>query len=407
MSALLFFHNEIGDKRKQMRVLYITWDSYGSEDIKAEFDRRGYDVEKYWINAREDTVSNTQMEQNIVYKLIKKAYDFVFSWNYFPSIAIACNACRIRYASWVYDSPLSSLWHCSVLLPQNYIFIFDKADYLELKKKNINTVYYLPLAANVERYDSYFMDKETEEAYSVPISFIGSTYMESRYQGYKKLDRLDRYTRGYVDGLLAAQKMIYGNFILEELLDEYIIEKLREIDSIRVRGELGYSYAKYYGQVVLARYITAMERKEILEMLSEKYGFHLYTRKKTPWLPKIINRGRAGHWKESCFIFRCSRINLNITLRSIRTGIPLRAFEIMGAGGFLLTNYQEDFLDFFEPGIDFVYYDSYEDLLQKTEYYLTHEEERLSIALSGYKKVKKYHTYRNRLDRMLEIMGIG
>ncbi len=71
-----------------------------------------------------------------------------------------------------------------------------------------------------------------------------------------------------------------------------------------------------------------------------------------------------------------------------------------------MTNYQEDFLDFFEPGVDFAYYDSYEDLLGKVEYYLTHEEERQIVARNGYEKVKKYHTYRNRFDTMLKIMNL-
>ena len=120
----------------------------------------------------------------------------------------------------------------------------------------------------------------------------------------------------------------------------------------------------------------------------------------------MINRGSAASFKEACYIFRYSRINLNITLRSIRTGIPLRAFEIIGSGGFLLTNYQEDFLDYFEPGVDYVYYVSYDDLLEKIEYYLTHEEERAQIARNGYEKVKKYHTYKNRFDEMVKIMKL-
>lgn len=388
-----------------MKILYITWDSFGSEDIGLEFKRRNYEIDEVWINAKEDTYSNRQLEKKIIHHLQQKPYDFVFSWNYFPSVAVACHTCKIKYAAWIYDSPLPSLWHSSVTLPTNYIFIFDKADYLQLKQKNINTIYFLPLAANVDRYDSYQMDKEIEEIYSVPISFVGSTYMESRYQGYRRFQKLDDYTKGYVNGLLNAQKLIYGGFILEDLLQPEIIEEMQQVYPIQLKEELGYSYAKHYGQIVLAIQLTGMERKEILEVLSEKYKLYLYTRKKTPWLPYAVNKGRAGHWKESCFIFRCSKINLNITLRSIRTGIPLRAFEIMGAGGFLLTNYQEDFFDFFEPGVDFVYYTGYEDLLQKTEYYLTHEEERQRIARSGYEKVKKYHTYQKRLDTILEMMN--
>ena len=389
-----------------MKVLHITWNAFGRDDIQAEFDRREYEVDQYNLESKEDHFSNQKREQEMIEMMSKKKYDFVFSLNYFPIVAIACSVCKVPYAAWIYDSPLVALWHCSVVSPYNYIFLFDKADYQEMKGRGINTVYYLPLAANVERYDSYEMDEELEEAYSVPISFIGSTYAENQFNDYRKLNALGRFEKGYVDGLIQAQKRIYGNLMLEEMLTPELQEKLQGIYHMIQREDATFSHSRYYGQVVLPRCITAMERQEILELLSRKYKCYLYTRKKTPAMPHIINRGMAGNRKEAIYIFRCSKINLNITLRSIRTGIPLRNFEIMGSGGFLITNYQEDMLDCFEPGVDFAYYDSYEDLLEKTEYYLSHEEERKQIARNGYEKVKKYHTYKNSLDTMINIMNL-
>lgn len=165
------------------------------------------------------------------------------------------------------------------------------------------------------------------------------------------------------------------------------------------------SQTKYFTTTFLAKYVTVMERQEILTMLSEKYHVALYTLKKTPSLPKIDNRGMAGSKKEASLIYRSSKINLNITLRTIRSGIPLRAFEVIGSGGFLLTNLQMDFLEFFEPNVDFVYYSSYEDLMEKTEYYLEHDKERQEIALNGYEKVKKYHTYKERFDVILDVIN--
>ena len=79
----------------------------------------------------------------------------------------------------------------------------------------------------------------------------------------------------------------------------------------------------------------------------------------------------------------------------------------MGAGGFLLTNYQADFLDYFTPGQDYVYYESEQDLVDKTVYYLTHEEERVAIAQNGYQKVKQFHSFSDRLALMLEVAGIS
>ena len=389
-----------------MRILHITWNSYGKTSIREEFKRRGYEEDTYELDRMENHYTNQRREQELIAIMSKKKYDFVFSFNYFPIVAIACNVCKVPYASWIYDSPLVALWHCSVVSPYNFIFTFDKTDFIELRERGFQTVYYMPLAADVERYDSYKMDREIEEVYSVPISFIGSTYTETQFNDYKKINKMERFYKGYVDGLVQAQKRIYGNVILEEMITPDVEEKLSEVFHMSLREDDEFTFRKYYGQVVLARCIAALERQEILDMLSRKYKCHLYTRVKTPSLPYITNRGMAGNTKESTFIFRCSKINLNITSRSIRTGIPLRVFEIMGSGGFLLTNYQEDMLEYFEPGIDFVYYDSYEDLMKKADYYLNHEEERQQIAKNGYEKIKNSHTYRHRLDAMMEIMNI-
>ena len=118
-----------------------------------------------------------------------------------------------------------------------------------------------------------------------------------------------------------------------------------------------------------------------------------------------MNSGPVDYEKEMPIVFKNSRINLNMTLRSIHTGIPLRAMDIMGCGGFLLTNYQEDFLEHFEPGVDYVYYSSCEELLELAEYYMNHEEERLEIARNGYHRVKTGHTYRNRVEYLLMRMN--
>lgn len=74
-----------------------------------------------------------------------------------------------------------------------------------------------------------------------------------------------------------------------------------------------------------------------------------------------------------------------------------RAFDIIDSQGFLLTNYQEDFFDCFVPDEDFVYYSDAEDLMNKIEYYLSHEKERLEILRNRYAKILRYHTYENRI----------
>lgn len=41
-------------------------------------------------------------------------------------------------------------------------------------------------------------------------------------------------------------------------------------------------------------------------------------------------------------------------------------------------------------------------MLNKIDYYLTHDDERQQIALNGYRKVKKFHSYEAKLQKILE-----
>ena len=143
------------------------------------------------------------------------------------------------------------------------------------------------------------------------------------------------------------------------------------------------------------------EKTEQLKRLGERFEVKLYAPKTAPVLERVIHCGPVDYMTEMPLVFQNSKVNLNMTLRSIRTGIPLRAMDIMGCGGFLLTNYQEDFLEFFEPGIDYVYYSDQEELMKLTDYYLSHEEERMEIACNGYRKVKAGHHYGKRIERLL------
>ena len=75
----------------------------------------------------------------------------------------------------------------------------------------------------------------------------------------------------------------------------------------------------------------------------------------------------------------------------------------MGCGGFLITNYQVELPEFFVIGEDLEVYTGIDDLIEKTGYYLEHEEERNRIARSGYEKVKNLHN----ILRVAEMMDVA
>lgn len=338
--------------------------------------------------------------------LHKETPDLVFSFNYFPIVSNVCKQENIRYISWIYDSPYVMLYSYTAIHPCNTIYVFDKEVYLEFHKAGISTVHYLPMAANVERLDTLTSGDSVDRAdgsahrnFLYDISFIGSLYTE-KHNFFERMTGLSDYTKGYLDALMAAQMNVQGyNFIQESLSP--IMEDLYHALPMEPNPD-GVETKEYlYAQYVINRKITGLERHDLIQDIAKTHPFDLFTHDRNFSLPGLTNHGPVDNYREMPIIFGQSKINLNISLRSILSGIPQRAFDIMGSGGFLLSNYQNDFLDFFTPGEDFVFYESKSDLLDKIDYYLTHETERIQIARNGHDKIAAAHTYRHRIREML------
>jgi len=102
-----------------------------------------------------------------------------------------------------------------------------------------------------------------------------------------------------------------------------------------------------------------------------------------------------------------SKIVLNITRADFfgaQTGINLRLFETLAAGGFLLTDYCEEIEDLFEIGKEIEVFRSSSELVDKVRYYLENDEKRLSIARLGHERFLKNHTWRNRVEQFIHLI---
>jgi len=156
-------------------------------------------------------------------------------------------------------------------------------------------------------------------------------------------------------------------------------------------------------QLYIGTKITVMERDRLMHRLSEHFPITIYTGSDTSAYPKLINKGLAKSQTEMPLIFHESDINLNITAKSIRSGLPLRVWDILGSGGFCLTNYQADLPELLQIGEHLDIYSSFDELEEKIHYYLDHPDIRKEIAQNGYDIVKSQHTYPIRLEQMLSL----
>lgn len=386
-----------------MKVLFLEWNGYGNKDMLDAYKHLGHQVATFPYSTL-FCRSDSDYERSLTAEIHKQSPDYIFTFNHYPLVAKVCNHEGLPYVSWIYDSPFVPLYSYTTIFPCNYIFIFDKEFCYEFQKNGIETVHYLPMAANTDRLDA--MTNDSGFAHSpyvnqTDISFVGSLYTEEVRKGFfNRFQHITPYTSGYLEGIMAAQKNVFGYNFIQKLLTPEIIKDLQHSCPIETNYDGVESEEYIYAQYFINRQITAIERTEIIQFIAQHFPMDLYTSAEGFTCPNVHLHGPVDYYNIAPYVYKHSKINLNMSLRSIKSGMPLRVFDIMGAGGFLLSNFQSDFLDYFIPGDDFAFYDSQKDLVDKIDYYFRNETERCQMAASAHEKVQKAHTFIHRIQEM-------
>lgn len=348
-----------------------------------------------------NTYNDVEYIRELTAELKANKYDFVFSLNYLPIVSMVCSIFKIKYISWVLDSPCFELNSHTLVNPVNYVFIFDRELYSRYKDKLSGHIFYLPLSANTQFINAISLTDEEIDKYSCDISFVGSTYASRRK--YYSLDLPD-YWKGYFDALIESQLNLYGINIFENTVTKDALNAVAE----SLNWDLNFNadktnsfYEVDFKSLLIDNYLckecTYLERIHIIDKLSQRFKFHVYTFDDISEYTNVFKHDSIDPCIDVFKVYKSSKININITSKSIKTGLPLRIFDILGAGGFLITNYQSELPEMFEIGKDLVIYESIAELIEKASYYLSHEDERKIIAENGYKKVESCYQTSNRI----------
>ncbi len=418
-----------------MNILFYNWNEFTGRDCRQAMEELGHTAVPFsydWKEIREDegfyealiaeanraaregvdggnsvpVVGNRTYSGNVHVENQTRGYSCMFSYNFFPVISRACQTLGIPYISWIFDSPHLPLTHSAVTNSVNYIFIFDRALYEELHQ-SISTVYYMPLGINVTRMSQKCAELDKQRVFQYDVSFLGSLY-DNEFNFYDNaVMYMPEKLHGYFDGVIAAQRQLFG----VDLIDDLSVvpdEKIAELNKY-LRFELSGSYAMDLNRVlrdIIKKKVTQEERHLLLEYLGQYCHLALFTNPESPIIRNVYDMGRAEYMNKMPMVFHRSKINLNFTMRSIRTGIPLRCMDILGAGGFLLSGYQQELAEYFVPGEELALASTPEEMKEMVQYYLAHEEERMEIAARGQKRAFEQFDNRELLRKEFEIAGL-
>jgi spore maturation protein CgeB len=117
---------------------------------------------------------------------------------------------------------------------------------------------------------------------------------------------------------------------------------------------------------------------------------------------KEVFQNRYVAYEEKALAFRGAKIVLNNLHPTEVWGVNVRTFEAAGIGAFQLVTWRPGLDQLFSVGNEIVAYRGIDDLKKKIDYYLNHDAEREEIATKSKERAMAEHTYRDRLDLMID-----
>lgn len=385
-----------------MRILFYEWESYLQYDIKWICKELNIQLETFsWKFA--DKNVDEKFEEWFAQSVDTGSFDAILSVNYWPMLSKVAQKNDIKYIAWCYDNPLN------VIRPEdtlgnsvNAVFFFDRVQAAKYINAGFDTVHYLPLGVNVNRLKNLQISADDRNQYSADVSLVGSLY-ESPMHAVRGL--MDEYRKGYLDAVMAAQQNLYGCYLFDDVVtDEMVAEINRYIKA--THPESNFHLLKEALTFAMASEVTRKDRLMLLAMLGRRFDTHLYSFQNSEMLADVKCFPPIDYVSEMPKVFACSKINLNPVLRCIQSGIPLRALDVMAAGGFLLSSYQAELMEQFAYEEEMLVYESIQDAVEKADFYLKHDDIRMQIATNGRKKVMEQYSLRDRFQEILEIAGI-
>ena len=385
-----------------MKILYV----YGlstEKNIVQTLRKLQCDVMEY--PEAQDTSNMDEEKINALVAYVKEhGITHLMSIHLIYNVAVAAYWAGIKYISVIWDAPYLKAYTVMGTLDNIWYSAFDKLDAERMRQGGCPHVMYQPLSVNRENILAWKKRFLAKRRYIHDISLIANLYEDNAYD--RCLDLLPENMQAYFRSIFeeAAFKWDGVNRVYGKTGQE-ILEYMKLVSpTLKINNPYNVEDVRYFEAMYLIRKLANIERVCVLNLLAEDHDVYLYTYSEVDetLMPKVHRRPPVQVGEATSFIYAGTKINLNIALKGIEGGTTQRIMDIMGAGGFVLTNYCEETAELFEEDKEIVMFRTPEELIQKVDYYLEHEEEREQIARAGHEKAMNDYTYEKKIKRLLD-----
>ncbi|MNV54989.1 Spore protein YkvP [compost metagenome] len=200
-----------------------------------------------------------------------------------------------------------------------------------------------------------------------------------------------------------GHKAICTPFAIDEDYYNYKqTDKYNYLDAIFVGNNYNYYDARHKAYLdVIQPFIDENKKIEVYgnnEWVNRDYNFNIE--------PQYY-KGYMSH-EETPYIFSSAKIILGVhSVVNSLTMQSMRTFEVLGCRGFFLSSYTKSVENMFENHVHLTYSSSPEETKEIMDFYLNNEDARNKIALAGQKLVYEKHTYKQRVNEIINALGKG
>ena len=340
------------------KILFYQWNAFMQRGIENALKALHIDYDTYY-DIPKNWDKDVAFSNRFIKKIEKENYSKILSVNFLPLISDICENKNIKYISWVYDSPLHIRRKNTLKNACNTIYFFDRVQAATYRQEGVAGARYLPLASSPKVVGIGETVADNKE-YTSDVAFLGQLY---KSEFYDIAGGLSQYNRGYLEAVMDAQIVMPQGYLVDEMLDSDVMGSINKDFLKKSNGT--YMVTKEELSYTLAKEITGRLRVTALSVLQNRFDVDVYSGDRSEQLNNVNYKGYADYYNRMPEVFTRSKINLNISLCTIQSGIPLRVIDIMACRGFVISNAQPELYEYFVPGQDIEIYEDIPDLVYK------------------------------------------
>lgn len=145
---------------------------------------------------------------------------------------------------------------------------------------------------------------------------------------------------------------------------------------------------------------SPLYRQKMMQNLSPR-AIHLYGGSGDGWPESVTAHDPVPYGPELSRVYQQYPVHLNFSSLQLETSVNNRVFDVFAGKGLVLSDYKPDLERIFPEHWREISFKTVAELRTKADYYLDHPRQRQALTEELYRQVLAKHTYRRRLDEII------